>query len=174
MMPHFRNHLPLVNAVPCGIEVRDRGHRRACRCGTDRGGIDHPDDLSSRRQPGAVRTLYLNLRHPAAWLWRTPARTCGRRDRRGLDRFLCHASIYHNSYLNTTLQPMRRTPVRLHIAITVILSQNTGAVSVTDGLQRGMESMRNRGVRQDGGTVKCAGHCPSDAAEDHDLPDFPH
>jgi hypothetical protein len=34
--------------------------------------------------------------------------------------------------------------------------------------------MRNRGMQQDSGTVKCAGHCPSDAAEDHDLPDFPH
>jgi hypothetical protein len=58
---HFLHHLPLTDAVPCGIKVRDRGRRRACRCGTDRGGIDHPDDLSSRRQPGAVRTLYFNL-----------------------------------------------------------------------------------------------------------------
>jgi hypothetical protein len=66
-------------------------------CGTDRGGIDHPDDLSSRLEPGAVSALHLDLWFLAATLRWAPS-TLGGWSSTARPWFLCHATTYHNRY----------------------------------------------------------------------------
>jgi hypothetical protein len=89
------------------------GHPRNPDAPTDRDGIDHPDD-PRRRQPGAIRTLDLNLRYPTAG---TLAGWCGR-DRSG--GFFTMAHGYHNRYQKTTRQAVRRPLDRPLFPVTVI------------------------------------------------------